>query len=153
MPTSSIRLVGATVLRQVARVIEPHERPSVQPLIDCMRRRISESKFDRGIAAPQLGESVRAFVVRARPEDTPVAMVNPRVVRSTGELVVEWETCMSVPHYAALVEVGRAKSHIPCSIGMFGSMLHLPHPMLMPTCCTNATLCALAAPPFCGCRV
>lgn len=100
----AIRLAGAQVLRQVAQTIEPHERRNLQPLISSMRRIIIDGN-DRGIAAPQLGESLRLFLVRAAPENDPVAMLNPRVLRASDDLVVEWETCYSVPHYAGLVEV------------------------------------------------
>ena len=57
-------------------------------------------------AAPQLGGGAAARRA-GRPQfldaPGPAALVNPRVVDASSEHVWEWESCLSVPGYAALV--------------------------------------------------
>ena len=97
-----IQVAGAAVLRQVARAVRPHERQQLSPLLEHMSHIVSE-RNGRGIAAPQLGESVRAFVL-SQLDGKPYAVLNPRVLRQSRERCVDWESCFSVPDYAALVE-------------------------------------------------
>jgi peptide deformylase len=53
-----------------------------------------------GLAAPQIGETVRACVVEV--EGTLYELVNPKVVRSDGE-DRDLEGCLSIPGYVAYV--------------------------------------------------
>ena len=53
-----------------------------------------------GLAAPQLGEAVQACVIEV--EDTLHELVNPRIVRSTGD-DRDLEGCLSIPGYVAYV--------------------------------------------------
>jgi peptide deformylase len=53
-----------------------------------------------GLAAPQLGEPLRACVVEV--ESRLYELVNPRIVRSTGE-DRDLEGCLSIPGYVAYV--------------------------------------------------
>ncbi len=58
-----------------------------------------------GLAAPQVGVSLRAIVVDASPRDTNahlLKLINPEVVFSEGHSVCE-EGCLSVPGYTAEV--------------------------------------------------
>ncbi len=69
-----------------------------------------------GIAAPQTGVSVRLFIVASRPSPRyptapsmePTAMINPRILDRSGELVAGWEGCLSVPGVRGLVPRDRA---------------------------------------------
>jgi peptide deformylase len=62
-----------------------------------------------GLAAPQLGESTRVFVVDVEDDDgrTKRAFVNPVITRREGEIVGE-EGCLSIPGYRE--DVKRAAS-------------------------------------------
>src|SRR5512137_169762 len=53
-----------------------------------------------GLAAPQLGEAVRACVIEV--EGTLHELVNPEIVRATGD-DRDLEGCLSIPGYAAYV--------------------------------------------------
>src|SRR5829696_49280 len=53
-----------------------------------------------GLAAPQIGVALQACVVEA--EDTLHELVNPRIVRSTGD-DTDLEGCLSIPGYVAYV--------------------------------------------------
>ncbi|MEV0453655.1 peptide deformylase [Catellatospora methionotrophica] len=64
-----------------------------------------------GLAAPQIGASVKAVVVEVRktdvfpdrPEHPLTQMVNPVILRQSEELVTDWEGCFSVPGLMGLV--------------------------------------------------
>ncbi|MGK7344894.1 MAG: peptide deformylase [Candidatus Nitrospinota bacterium M3_3B_026] len=53
-----------------------------------------------GLAAPQVGQSVRLIVVdmacAEEGETSPVAMINPEIIKASGEIIDE-EGCLSVP--------------------------------------------------------
>ena len=53
-----------------------------------------------GLAAPQLGEALQACVIEV--EDHLYELVNPRIVRSTGD-DRDLEGCLSIPGYVAYV--------------------------------------------------
>ena len=60
-----------------------------------------------GLAAPQVGLSIRLLVMDPDPDrKSPVVLVNPRIVESSGREAGE-EGCLSLPGVAA--EVGRAE--------------------------------------------
>ena len=102
----SILLAGDPVLARACRPLARSELPSARllavELLRAMRR-----DDGRGLAAPQLGEAVRLLVVQDGRNfldaPGPAALVNPRVVDASSEHVWEWESCLSVPGYAALV--------------------------------------------------
>ncbi len=50
-----------------------------------------------GLAAPQIGESVRVLV--AEYEDHKVALVNPEIIRASDEEELATEGCLSIPGY------------------------------------------------------
>jgi peptide deformylase len=54
-----------------------------------------------GLAAPQLGEALQACVIEV--EDHLYELVNPRIVRATGD-DRDLEGCLSIPGYVAYVE-------------------------------------------------
>ncbi len=97
-----IVVYGDPVLRQKAVDIEPDE-------IDV--RQLSEDMFETmkaahgvGLAAPQIGKSIRMFVVDGRPledestNDFVKVFINPEILEEDGE---EWtfeEGCLSIPN-------------------------------------------------------
>jgi len=50
-----------------------------------------------GLAAPQVGISLRLAVI-GLPEEDPIVLVNPEIVKRSGERIVD-EGCLSVPGY------------------------------------------------------
>jgi len=59
-----------------------------------------------GLAAPQVGIPLRVVVIGV-PDQEPFALINPQIVRKSGERVIE-EGCLSIPGYIG--EVRRAVS-------------------------------------------
>lgn len=85
---------------------------TITDLIDTMR----EGQLV-GIAAPQIGESVRIFVTeiretqfRSKEEAEPLTVyINPEVVSVSHETELDWEGCGSIAHSGLFGEVERAK--------------------------------------------
>ncbi len=95
---------GHPVLRKTAREI-PEEAEGLGDFI----RNMFETMYDSdgvGLAAPQVGQSVRLFVVDATPfeEDEPAlagfrkVFINPVILERSGERVPFNEGCLSIPN-------------------------------------------------------
>ncbi len=56
-----------------------------------------------GLAAPQVGKSIRLVVVDTAPEEergNPMVLINPRITSKAGQIIWD-EACLSVPDYSA----------------------------------------------------
>lgn len=105
-----ISQLGDPILRQVAQPIHDIQDHSVQTLIDDLLTILNRSN-GVGIAAPQVGKAYRLLIVASRPTPRypyapvmePTAMINPQLVSHSGEVVKDWEGCLSVPGIRGLV--------------------------------------------------
>jgi peptide deformylase len=98
-----IRIAGDPVLRQKARKVKQIDA-SIQKLIDDMIDTMHAAP-GVGLAAPQVGQSVRVVVIET-PDDGLITLINPEIVKSSGERRL-MEGCLSVPGYQA--EITRSK--------------------------------------------
>ncbi len=89
------RLPQDRVLRQKARKVRVIDA-SIARLIDNMIETMQQAG-GVGLAAPQVGVSLRVIVLQM-PGEEPFALVNPQIVQRTGEQDVT-EGCLSVPGY------------------------------------------------------
>ena len=102
---------GSDLLRQRARHFQlPREeaaaRDAVTALRDTLDRLEALHDFSKGVglAAPQIGLSVAAAVVRPPDRDAePVVLLNPRVVGESGDTDEQYEGCLSFFDYRGLV--------------------------------------------------
>lgn len=97
-----IVVYGDPILKKKARDIEPEEldvRQLSQDMFETM-----ESAHGIGLAAPQIGKSIRMFVVDGRPleedemQDFVKVFINPQILEESGD---EWpfeEGCLSIPN-------------------------------------------------------
>jgi peptide deformylase len=69
---------------------------SIQRLIDNMIETVKWAK-GVGLAAPQIGVSLRVIVVQM-PGNEPIVLINPEIVKRSGKQEVT-EACLSVPGY------------------------------------------------------
>jgi len=88
-------LSGDSVLRQKARRVTTVDG-SIQRLIDDMIETMRQTN-GVGLAAPQVGVSLRVVVLQM-PGEEPITIVNPQMVKRSGEREVI-EGCLSVPGY------------------------------------------------------
>jgi peptide deformylase len=83
-------------------------RPEIQQLIDEMVETMRAAP-GVGLAAPQLGVELQVFVYEAAgnpdrgPEIPLRVVINPMITTQSGELVYDWEGCLSIPDLRGLV--------------------------------------------------
>jgi len=99
-----IRAVPDPILRQKSKRIRAIDG-SIQRLIGNMIETMHSSN-GVGLAAPQVGVPLRVIVIGI-PEGEDITLINPEIVRRTGERLVT-EGCLSIPGYFG--EVKRAQS-------------------------------------------
>lgn len=104
MAVLRLRLAGDPILRRKTHVIKRIDA-SVQRLIDDMIDTM-RAAHGAGLAAPQVGQSLRVAVI-GMPEEDVIVLINPQIVKRTGERRIE-EGCLSVPGYVA--EITRSES-------------------------------------------
>ncbi len=96
----TMRHLPDPVLRQKAKRV-PAIDSSIQRLIDDMVETMQQAN-GVGLAAPQVGVSLRVVVVRM-PGGEPIAIINPKVVKRAGEREVT-EGCLSIPGYTGEIK-------------------------------------------------
>ncbi|MFB2982848.1 peptide deformylase [Microseira sp. BLCC-F43] len=102
--------LGNPILRQQAKPIDNLADECIQTLIDELIATVAKAN-GVGIASPQVAESYRLFIVASRPNPRypnaptmePTAMINPRIIGHSTEVVKGWEGCLSVPGIRGLV--------------------------------------------------
>jgi peptide deformylase len=93
----------AEVLRTLARPVEERQRDEELVRLARAMIRTMYQESGVGLAAPQVGVSLRLIVIDPSPErDSPLIMVNPVIVDVGGKEVGE-EGCLSVPGIKAKV--------------------------------------------------
>lgn len=96
--------IGSAILRQRAATIARISESEIDSSIDALIATAIAAN-GVGIAAPQVGLSLRLFIVASRPSPryphaptmAPTPMINPRILDRSTELVSGWEGCLSVP--------------------------------------------------------
>lgn len=104
MAVLPITVLGEAVLRQRAKRV-PQVDGSIQRLVEDMIDTMRDAG-GVGLAAPQVGVPLRVVVIGI-PEEEVIALINPEIVKRSGERTVT-EGCLSVPGYWA--EVTRSVS-------------------------------------------
>jgi peptide deformylase len=104
MAVLKIRCVPDPVLRRKAKRISALDA-KIQKLIDDMLE-TTPAVSGVGLAAPQVGVSLRLVVI-VMPGEEPLVLINPEVVKKSGERDVD-EGCLSVPGYRGKVKRSEA---------------------------------------------
>lgn len=108
--SSHIIKLGNPLLRQTARAVTDFSGNAVQQLVTDMLLAMHASN-GIGLAAPQLGESLRIVIVASQPTPRypqapvmePVVMINPEFDIVNDERIKDWEGCLSIPGIRARV--------------------------------------------------
>jgi len=102
MPVYSVRTVPDPVLRQKAKKISALN-PSIDKLINNMLDTLEDAN-GVGLAAPQIGVSLRLIVIRLPEEDAEdIILINPEIVKKSGEREID-EACLSIPGYVGKIK-------------------------------------------------
>lgn len=105
MAVLSIHIFPDPILKQKTKRVRTIDG-SVKKLISDMIETMHSVPGRVGLAAPQVGVSLRVIVI-GLPETEDIAIVNPEIVRRRGERLID-EGCLSVPGYFG--QVKRAES-------------------------------------------
>lgn len=98
MAVRTVLQLGDPGLRKVAKPVEnpaaPEIRALVQDLGDTLAHWRKATGYGRGIAAPQLGVSLRVIFLQL-PGEEPWPIVNPTITERSAEKIVVWDACLS----------------------------------------------------------
>ena len=102
MPVREILVLGNPQLWQPAQAVDEVHSTATQSLIADLADTLADFRlrngFGRAIAAPQIGAPRRVLFVNLRDGSEPFALVNPRIVRASAELMELWDDCFSLPN-------------------------------------------------------
>ncbi|MEL6930881.1 MAG: peptide deformylase [Cyanobacteria bacterium J06600_6] len=110
MSISEIVQLGQPILRNQAQPVKQVSDPQIVKLIEHLIDTVIANQ-GVGIAAPQINQPYRIFVIASHPSDrypqaptmSPTAMINPRILAHGESIVQDWEGCLSVPDTRGLV--------------------------------------------------
>jgi len=98
MAIRKILQLGDPALRVLAKPVNdptaPEIRALVEDLADTLAHWRKTTGYGRGIAAPQLGASLRVIFLRL-PGKAPWPLVNPTITDRSAEKIVVWDACLS----------------------------------------------------------
>lgn len=105
-----IAQLGQPVLRRKASVVKNVADKEIQNLINDLILTVKEVD-GVGIAAPQVYESKRLFILASHPNPRypkapkmkPTAIINPKIISHFNRMTKDWEGCLSIPGIRALV--------------------------------------------------
>ena len=105
MAVLEIRVFPDPILNKKAKRVRNID-DSIKKLIDDMIETMRSVPGRAGLAAPQIGVSLRVIVIGLTEEED-IVLVNPEIVKKAGERPVD-EGCLSVPGYVG--QIKRAES-------------------------------------------
>lgn len=105
-----IQIIGSEVLRKKAQEIDK-DYPNLQEFIENMYETMYSSD-GIGLAAPQVGKTIRLFIIDATPmeEDEPElkdfkrTFINPKIIEASEDKTKSEEGCLSIPDVREDVE-------------------------------------------------
>src|ERR1700740_3397938 len=98
MAVRRVLQLGDPGVREVARRVENPAAPEIKALAkdlaDTLAYWRKTTGYGRGIAAPQIGSSVRLILLQL-PGAEPWPLVNPEIIRRSEEKIIVWDACLS----------------------------------------------------------
>jgi peptide deformylase len=110
LSTLTILQRGEPVLSAIAKPIHNIDSAEIKQLIIDLKSTVALAK-GVGIAAPQVGKSLRLFIMCSAPSErypdapllAPSVIINPEITHTNNEQELGWEGCLSVKGKRALV--------------------------------------------------
>lgn len=118
MSILKVRVYGDEVLRKKSKEVSKISK-KIQTLVQDMLLTMY-SQNGVGLAAPQVGENVRIFVIDVSPADkpkNPLVFINPRIIKKSGA-TNSYEGCLSFPE--AYTDVRRYKNVTVTALNLKG---------------------------------
>ena len=98
MAIRTVLQLGDPRLREVAKRVEDSTTPEIRALVDDLADTLAywrnSTGYGPGIAAPQIGSSVRVIFLRL-PGENLWPIVNPVITERSAEKIVVWDACLS----------------------------------------------------------
>ena len=119
MAALPLRVAPDPILRQRAkrvRAIDAYIKKLAEDMVDSMHEYNGV-----GIAAPQVGVSLRVIVIEI-PDEPVITLINPEIVKKTGERDVS-EGCLSIPGYRG--DIKRAETVLAKGQGLDGKEVRI----------------------------
>ena len=119
MAVLPLRVAPDPILRQRAkrvRAIDAYIKKLAEDMVDSMHEYNGV-----GIAAPQVGVSLRVIVIEV-PDEPVITLINPEIVKKTGERDVS-EGCLSIPGYRG--DIKRAGTVLAKGQGLDGKEVRI----------------------------
>ena len=119
MAVLPLRVAPDPILRQRAkrvRAIDAYIKKLAEDMVDSMHEYNGV-----GIAAPQVGVSLRVIVIEI-PDEPVITLINPEIVKKTGERDVS-EGCLSIPGYRG--DIKRAETVLAKGQGLDGKEVRI----------------------------
>jgi peptide deformylase len=111
MPIRPIVQLGDPRLRETASPVKDPKLPEVgllvKDLADTLAHWRTRTGYGRGIAAPQLGVSLRVIFVQL-PGGEAWPFMNPEIIQRSSEKIVVWDACLSF--LSIFIEVERHRA-------------------------------------------
>lgn len=84
------------ILRQKSQEVKEITAEIKQLVLDMVET--IETKKGLGLAAPQVGQSLRLIVFKSGPTDSAIALVNPLIIKISKKQTLMTEGCLSLPN-------------------------------------------------------
>jgi len=98
MAIRTVLQLGDPGLREVAKKVDDPAAPEIRALVEDLSDTLAHWRkttgYGRGIAAPQIGSSLRVIFLRLPGEDA-WPLVNPEITWRSAEKIVVWDACLS----------------------------------------------------------
>src|SRR2546429_9611992 len=98
MAIRTVLQLGDPGLREVAKKVKDPAAAEIRALVEDLSDTLAHWRkttgYGRGIAAPQIGSSLRVIFLRLPGEDA-WPLVNPEITRRSAEKIVVWDACLS----------------------------------------------------------
>lgn len=108
MSVKEILLLGNPLLRKYTEPVSISGMKEINHVVDDLRDTLnkfrSDNGFGRGIAAPQIGISLKIIFIQF---DKQITLINPEIISASSELVTLWDDCFSIPNL--MIKVKRHK--------------------------------------------
>jgi peptide deformylase len=102
MPVREILVLGNPQLWQPSQAVSEARSSETQNIVADLADTLADFRlrngFGRAIAAPQVGQARRVLFVNLRDGSDPFALINPRIVRASFEMMELWDDCFSLPN-------------------------------------------------------
>jgi peptide deformylase len=120
MAVLPIRKLPDPILRKKTRRVSAIDR-SIKKLVADMRQTLHVDPGRVGLAAPQVGVSLRITVIGI-PDEEDIILINAEIVRRKGQRLVS-EGCLSIPGYVG--QLYRAESVTARGLGLDGKEIRI----------------------------